>query len=163
MPLGVSMVSTQPLTEPLSQAEELADYRSGVIDMPKGWLCDKGESGSKRRAKPQRHVVKLSNQTTVIPRIFYYVSRRVLNTSKGSSRTPLLAQLRILTLLPLCVVFQSLRLLLIFPTLLLKPSFSGGCPLQFQFSRSFSLKFSLLIRSQITFRFRNSDKQNHEQ
>jgi hypothetical protein len=41
MPLGVSMVSTQPLTEPLSQAEELADYRSGVIDMLKGWLCDR--------------------------------------------------------------------------------------------------------------------------
>jgi hypothetical protein len=25
--------------------------------MPKGWLCDRGESGSERKAKPPRHVV----------------------------------------------------------------------------------------------------------
>lgn len=25
--------------------------------MPKGWLCNRGESGSERMVKPQRHVV----------------------------------------------------------------------------------------------------------
>jgi len=29
----------------------------GMIGMPKGRLWDRGESGSERRAKPQRHVV----------------------------------------------------------------------------------------------------------
>jgi hypothetical protein len=39
--------------------------------MPKGWLCDRGESGSERRAKPRRHVVSsaclLSICVVVIP------------------------------------------------------------------------------------------------
>jgi hypothetical protein len=29
----------------------------GMIDMLKGCLCDRGESGSERRARPQRRVV----------------------------------------------------------------------------------------------------------
>jgi len=45
--------------------------------MVKGWLCDKGESGSERRAKSQRHVVnELACYLSVYVVLVYDVSDR---------------------------------------------------------------------------------------
>ena len=53
--------------------------------MPKDWLCDRGGSGSERRAEPQRHVVdELASFLCVRARVYlYYMPKDSLGARKG--------------------------------------------------------------------------------